>query len=180
MENSPNMVSPSIARCEGCYREVGNDDIYCTHCGYPIKGSASEQKAFISREIKAGFDKVAFKNRINKAGNMLFYLSGIFALTGIISFFGMRDNPDILAVVVPNIILAVLFLLLGEYSRKKTLAAFISGLCLSIIFLIINIIETARIDLFYIIFIPVVVVFLIMGIKSAIEIEKIKKEHNIA
>jgi hypothetical protein len=111
---------------------------------------------------------------------MLFYLSGIFALTGIISFFRLKDNPDVLAVVIPNVILAVLFLLLGEYSKKKTLAAFISGLCLSIIFLIINIMETARIDLFYIIFIPVVVVFLIMGIKSAIEIEKIKKENNIA
>lgn len=180
MENSLYPEPPLIIRCDGCYREVGNDDIYCVNCGYPIKGSASEQKAFISKEIKAEFDLVKFKKRANKAGNTLYYLAGLFLLGSITSFFKMKDDPDVLAIVIPNVILAVLFLLLGEYSKKKMLTCFISGLGLFIIIQILEILEDPYIiGLSYLVGVIIIMVLLLMGIKSAIEIEKIKKENNI-
>ena len=180
MDNSLQTAPSSTLRCEGCYTEVGIDDIYCTNCGYPLKGTVLEQKAFILKQNKFEFDLVAFNKRINKAGKTLYYLSGIFFLGAVLNFFSMKDDPDVLAVIVPSLILAALFLLLGEYSKKKTLACFISGLCLFIIVQVLNFINDPRIDFFYIILIIVIMTFLVMGIKSAIEIEKIKKENNIA
>jgi hypothetical protein len=180
MENSKSVTPAPIERCESCFTEIRNDDIYCANCGYPVRGTALEQKTFISKKNIANFDLVAFKKRINKAGNTLFCLAGIFLLGGLINFFSMKDDPNVLAVVVPSLMLAVLFLLLGEYSKKKTLACFISGLCLFIIVQLLNILNDPKIDFLYIILIVVIIVFLVMGIKSAIDIEKIKKEHNIA
>jgi len=77
--------------------------------------------------------------------------------------------------VIPNLVLAVVFLALGGYTHKKPLACIISGLSLYIIVLILFFIDNPA-SLAY----GVIVKIVIIGIKSAIEIEKIKKEHNIA
>jgi hypothetical protein len=78
-----------------------------------------------------------------------------------------------------NLILAFVFLALGGYAHKKPLACIVSGLCLYVIVIILNAIADpatiARGALVKILIIG----YLVKGIKSAIEIEKIKKEHNI-
>jgi len=176
MENVP---SDSIVRCEGCYKEAAIDDAYCTACGYPIKGTPLQQKIFVSRQIKAEFDVVKFKRRVSKAGSTLYYLAGIFILGACLSFFSKKDDPNVLAIVLPEVILAVLFLVLADYSKKKTLACFISGLCLFVITELLGIAAGTQISLLYMILVIVIIGFLVLGIKSAIEIERIKKENNI-
>jgi hypothetical protein len=173
-------IPPAVERCEACFTTISDDDIYCANCGYPLKGTALEQKTFIFKQNKVDFDLIAFKKRINKAGSTLFYLSGFFILAGIYNFLSKKDDPDVLALVIPNLILGILFLLLGEYSKKKMLACFISGLCLFIIIEILLFVADPNFDLAYDVFVVVILVYLIRGIKSAIEIEKIKKENNIA
>jgi hypothetical protein len=181
MEDPFYFAPPPIVRCEACFVVVGIDDVYCANCRYPLKGTVAEKSTFLEKQNKADFDLVAFKKRINKAGNTLFYLSGLFILAAVVNFFSMKADPDVLAVVIPDIVLAVLFLLLGEYSKKKNLACFISGLSLFVIVQILEVLDDpAMVDLYYIVFVIIVVLFLIRGIKSAIGMEKIKKEHNIA
>ena len=179
MDNSQSFSPISVSRCDACFKEIGNDDVYCANCGYPLKGTALEQNAFIYKQNKADFDLVAFKKRIDKAGRTLFYLSGIFILGTILNFFEMKDKPGVAGVVIPGFILGAIFLLLGEYSKKKMLACFISGLCLFVIIQLINIFNNPEFDLLYTVFVVAIIVYLVLGIKSSIEIEKIKKEHNL-
>jgi hypothetical protein len=179
MGNQMPPAPPPIIRCEACFKEVVENDVYCSSCGYPLKGALHEQQAFVSKINKADFDLVAFKKRIKKAGRALFYLSGIFIAGAIFSLFKMKDDPDITAISIRGFIIGAIFLVLAEYSKKKMLACFISGLCLFVIVQLINILSNPEFDLYYAVFIVAIIVYLVIGIKSAIEIEKIKKEHNL-
>jgi len=175
---------PPILRCAACFKEIANDDIFCAHCGYPIKGTTVEQSAFITKQNKIDFYKSEInkraKDRINKAGNTLFWLAGLFFLCAVIAFFILKDNPEVLAVVIPYLVLGIAFLVLGDYSKKKTLACFVSGLCLYIIVQTIDFFQNPNLNLFSFLIVAIIITFLILGIKSAVEIEKIKKENNIS
>ncbi|OIQ64331.1 hypothetical protein GALL_541180 [mine drainage metagenome] len=174
----------SIVRCDACFKEIENDNVFCANCGYPLRGTKAEQVAFIKNQNQADFDADELKNRINKrikkAGNTLFWLAGVFFLCAAIAFFVLKDNPEVLAVVIPYIVLGVVFLLLGDYSKKKTLACLISGLCLYIIVQAIDLVQNPHFNLFSFIIIAIIITFLTLGVKSAFEIEKIKKENNIS
>jgi len=180
MENSIPITLHPDECCAACDTAVLNDDIYCNNCGYPLKGSEQEQKSFILKREWAGIDIASFSKRLKSAANKLYYLAGVFVLYGIIVFFLKKDEEDVLAYVLPNLILAVMFFALGGYSMKKPLACMVSGLCLYAIVLILNFIANPAKIASGIIFKIVIIGYLIKGIKSAIEIEKIKKEHNIA
>ncbi len=175
---------PPIPRCDACFKEIENDDVFCAYCGYPIKGTKVEQSAFILKQNKIDYYKAEIKkkveNRIDKGATTLFCLSGLFILAAIIGFFKLQDNPQVLAFVIPYLILGIIFLLLGEYSKKKPLMCFVSGLCLYIIAELYDISERPQASPLGIITIFIIIVFLVLGIKSAVEIEKIKKENNIS
>ncbi|WP_143014033.1 hypothetical protein [Mucilaginibacter pineti] len=121
-----------------------------------------------------------FNKTLKSATMSLYYLAGIFVISGLISFFMNKDNADVLAIVLPNFILAILFLVLGSFSRKKTLACLVSGLSLYIIVQVLNAIADPVSIGRGIIMKIIIIGYLINGIKSAINIEKIKKENNIA
>ena len=95
----------------------------------------------------------------------------------LLRFFKLKDDPEVLGKVIPYLILGVVFLLLGEYSKKHTLACFISGLCLFVIVQVLNLFQNPDLNLYSFLIMALVIGFLIMGIKSAIEIEKIKKQN---
>jgi hypothetical protein len=179
MENSLSVPTIPIERCAACFTNVVNDDVYCSNCGYPLKGSAQEQRDFIAKQHTINVDIAVVNKRVRAAGNTLYYLSGIFILSGIINFFISKDDPDVAAIVIPIFILAILFLVLGEYSKKKPLACIISGLALYAIVQVLSFIDNPANIAHGIIIKIIIIGFLIKGVKSAIEIEKIKKENNI-
>ncbi len=83
-------------------------------------------------------------------------------------------------IIITYVVLITLFVFLGFFSRKKPLAGIVSGLCLYVIVQAINAI-TSPVTLFSGIIVKILIIgYLVNGIKSAIEIEKFKKEHNIA
>ena len=180
MENSVSAPNLPIERCAACFTNVVNDDVYCSNCGYPLKDSTQEQRDFISNRHSTNIDIAIVNKRVRNAGNTLYYLSGIFILSGIINFFISKDDPDVAAIVIPIFILAILFLVLGEYSKKKPLACIISGLALYVIVQVLNFIDNPANIAHNIIIKIIIIAFLIKGIKSAVDIEKIKKENNIA
>jgi hypothetical protein len=178
MENV--LPAPPIERCAHCFAEVKNDDVYCTNCGYPLKGSELDQRSFIANNEIVHIDIAEFHKKVRSAGNTLYYLAGLFVISGIVNFFILKNDPNVLAVVIPIFILAILFLALGGYSRKQPLACLVSGLCLYIIVQVILAFDNP-VNLASGIIIKIVIIgYLIKGIKSAIGLEKIKKENNIA
>jgi len=172
---------PPTKRCGGCYKEVKDDDVYCTNCGYPLKGTTIAQSAFLSKINKQDFDLIAFKKRADRAGRTLYFLASLFILGALIGFIREKDNPDALPIVLTNIILGALFLLFGDYSKKKPLICFVCGFCLFILMELMFFLQNfnANFNIINIIYVTVILVFLVLGIRSAIDIEKIKKENNI-
>lgn len=176
MEQPGTPIADPVKHCDGCYIAVTNDDFYCTHCGYPLKGTADEQRKFVISLSQKEAALPEFEKKVERAGDTLYYLGGIFVLYSGYNFWHNKDNPSVLAIVLPNLVLAILFLLLAGFSKQKPLACFVSGLCLYLIVQVLILVSNpSRIDLGFFVKI-IIIVFLIKGIKSAIEVERIKKE----
>jgi hypothetical protein len=180
MENSLATFATPVEECHACYVKVSNDDFFCPNCGYPIKGTEKDQKDFVLKREMAGIDLESFNLLLKKAANTLYYLAALFVFYAIVTYFLKKNDPYVLAMVIPNLVLAVVFLALGGYTRKKPLACIVSGLSLYIIVLILFFIDNPA-SLAYGVIVKIAIIgYMIKGIRSAIEIEKIKKEHNIA
>ena len=180
METTIPVPAQSQAHCAACYKAVADIDVYCTNCGYPLKGQEQEQNDFILKKEIAGIDIASYNKRLKAAANSLYYLAGLFMVIGIIVVFFKKDDPDVLGLAIPELILAVVFLALGGYTHKKPLACIISGLSLYIIVLVVNAIDNPSTIVSGVLLKIVIIGYLVKGIRSAIEIEKIKKENNIA
>ena len=178
MDDSLTIAQPK-EKCASCFNEIVNDDVFCANCGYPIKGSEDEQRKFIGETEVTGIYYKEYNDKVKRAGNSLYYLAAFALLGAIISFFMRQDDPNVLAYTLPSLILAVLFLALGGYSRKKPLACIVSGLVLYIIVQVLLIIDNPVNIASGIIIKIVIIGYMINGIKSALELEKFKKEHNL-
>jgi len=175
-------VQPNkISLCESCYTRVSPEDQFCNSCGYPLKGTEDEKRNFRPSLIDPVLKRRDYENRLQNAANTLYYLTGIFVLSGLILFFETKDQPDGLTDVILNIILAMIFLALGGYTHKKPLACIVSGLALYIIIQVLNIIiDPVSFASPIILIIKIVIIgYLIKGVRSAIEIEKIRKQSNV-
>jgi len=179
MEELYPVAGPAIEKCASCNTSVSNSDVYCGDCGYPLKGNEQEQQNFLYKRDVADIDMAHFNKQLKNAANSLYYLAGVFVLTGIIFYFIKNDDPDAFVILLENLVLAFVFLALGGYARKKPLACIVSGLCLYAIVIILNVITNPA-TLFYGILVKIAIIgYLIKGIKSAIEIERLKKEYHL-
>ena len=163
--------------CSSCNTLTLNNEAYCQNCGFPLLGSEKEQQDFLlTREI-AQIDLDGYQQKIIKARNWFYYLAGLFTVFGIFVFFKNKDSEEVLALAIPQFILGIVFLVLGSYSIKKPLACIVSGLSLYIIVQILIAIQSPISIASGIILKIIIIGVLIRGVKSAIEIEKIRKEH---
>lgn len=180
MENQIPATVQLTEKCAHCNADSKAEDTFCTQCGYPLKGTEAEQNKFISERQVEEIDMFTYNKTLRQASNTLYYLAGVFIFGGLVYFFMHKDDADVVSVVITNIIMAAIFLVLGSYSKRKPLACLISGLSLYVIVQVLNaIIEPISIARGIIIKI-VIIGYMIKGIKSAMEIEKIRKENNIA
>jgi hypothetical protein len=161
--------------CGACFKQVNHDDAFCDSCGYPLKGSESEQKQFIAVRNTKEIDLEAANKKIRDAGKALYWVAGITAAFGLIYFFTSKSIPVLLV----NLILAAIFFGLGLWSKTKPLTAIISGLSLYAITIILNAIADPLSIAKGIIFKIAIIGLFIKAIKSAIEAEKLKKELNV-
>ncbi|SEM58403.1 hypothetical protein SAMN05192574_10170 [Mucilaginibacter gossypiicola] len=180
MENQIPAAVQLTENCAHCNTQAKPEDTFCTQCGYPLKGTEAEQNIFISERQVEEIDIFTYNKTLRQASNTLYYLAGIFILSGLVYFFIHKDDEDVVTVVITDLIMAAIFLVLGAYSKKKPLACIISGLSLYVIVQVLNaIVEPISIAKGIIIKI-VIIGYMIKGIKSAMEIEKIRKEKHIA
>lgn len=180
MENQIPAAVQLTENCAHCNTQAKPEDTFCTQCGYPLKGTEAEQNIFISERQDEEIDMFTYNKTLKQAGTTLYYLAGVFILSGLVYFFMHKDEEDVVAVVITDLIMAAMFLVLGAYSKKKPLACLISGLSLYVIVQLLNaIVDPISIARGIIIKI-VIIGYMIKGIKSAMEIEKIRKEKHIA
>lgn len=179
MENSIPIPAETTEKCTACFAHVIPNDSFCDSCGYPLKGTEVEQRYFLSQQGVDSIDYADYNKKIKSAGTALYYLAGIFAFWGIVSFFIKSDDPEVLAYVLPNIILAVIFLVLGGFSNKKPLACIVSGLFLYVIVQVINAFDDPKTITSGILLKFIIIGYMMKGIKSALGLEKFKKENNL-
>jgi len=172
----------SIARhdmtCDYCSGIISGQDQTCTNCGYPIKGSPEEQKKFISLKGRMKHELKDLKTKVENAQITLYVLSGLFFLIGAVSYFIVKDKDQSLNVLIEYLILCIIFLALGGWSKTRPVTCILLGLIFYIMIQIIGII--AGFPFSGIIIKIFVVVVLIKGLVSAIEAERIKNEHKIS
>jgi len=180
MDTATNPRNP-ISLCDKCYTQVDPDDQFCNSCGFPLKGTKEEKEKFRPIPVKPKLNRREYEKRIKDATNTLYYLAGVLVFWDIILFFAVKDDPDVLSYVIPDVILAIVFLTLGGYAHNNPFTCIISGIVLYIIIQIMNIVSDPS-SFASPITIAVktgIIAFLIKGIKSAIEGEKLRKDNNL-
>ena len=179
MDNFPSANATALTLCNACFKNVNEIDAFCNNCGYPLKGSEMEQQTFIVDRGNREADLEEANKKIKRAGNTLFWVAGGTVLMGFVLYFTSSDPDEKVGGLIVNLILAMLYVALGGWSRKKPMAALISGFSLYILILILNAVVSPASIASGIIIKILFIGYFINGIKSAIEAEKIKKELNI-
>ena len=168
------------AKCSVCGNTVNAQDQFCTNCGLPLKGTEEEQKKFLSARHFKQRQMHYLAKKIKNAQTTLFVLAGLFFVIGMLYYFIGGQNDLSFAALIQSLILAAVFLALGGWAKSKPVVALISGLVLFVLVQLIAIFgDPTNIGKGIIIKI-LVIVFLVRGLQSAIEAEKIKKEHNLS
>jgi hypothetical protein len=177
-ESTINPIQQTVA-CPACATEASAGEAFCTACGYPFEGTEQEQRYFLSvRESKA-IDLDEANKKIKKAGNILYLIAAATVIMGFIAYARGKNMEARQLTMIINMILAGIYAALGAWSRKKPLTAIISGFSLYVLILLLNAVVSPITILSGIIIKIIFIGFFIRGIKSAIEVEKIKKELNI-
>jgi hypothetical protein len=113
MEDPISQPAPAVDQCAACDAQILTDDAFCTGCGYPIKGTEKDQKYFMLKREMADIDMNSFNKRLKNAAHSLYYLAGIFVVSGGIFYLLKKDEPDAFSVLITNLVLAFIFLALG-------------------------------------------------------------------
>lgn len=179
MDNNISIQSDNPVLCDACFTKINDSDITCNKCGYPLKGTSSEQKKFIVNKNINEIDHDAYKKSLKISVTALYWVAASSVITGILQYISDSDEELKFYVLIINLILAFVFVALGAWLPKKPLPAIIIGATLYFMILVLNMLyDPLTLTRNFIIKIAIVIV-LIRGIVSAANIGKVKKELNI-
>lgn len=164
--------------CPSCYVAYSTTDSFCNGCGFPLQAEKKEQERYLSERIVKEIDLSELNKKVEKACNSLYWIAGLTAVTALILVF-VADEESRPALLVTNIVLVGAFLAFAVWSKTKPATALISGLSLYVIVQLLNAIVNPINILSGIVIKIIIIAYLINGIKSVLEVEKIKKELNI-
>lgn len=122
------------SKCSNCSLNMGSEDLFCQSCGFPEKGTSQEKAKFHAKNVMQKSNKEDADKKVKSARNTLYIVGAFTGVVGIGSFFFLDD----IALLVTNIILALIYAALGIWSTKKPLAALLSGLLLYITVIVLN------------------------------------------
>ncbi|RKR83241.1 hypothetical protein BDD43_3444 [Mucilaginibacter gracilis] len=179
MENNVSIETTQPTFCGACSVTVNDSDAFCDSCGYPLKGTEFDQRNFIANRNSKEIDLEEYQKNIANAGKALYWVAVACAVSGLVLYAVSKDEQTKMGILVINLILTIIFVALGAWSRKKPFAAIISGATLYGITIILNVIDNPLTLVKGIIFKIIIIGAFIKGIKAAIEAEKVKKELNI-
>ncbi len=156
------MVLPQTL-CSQCNTTINTETKFCTNCGYPENGTEKEQATYHAQKVMKKSQAKDDHKRIKSARNTLYWIAGIFFVSGLFMYYTLQDN----AILVTNVIVATIYLVLAYLSQEKPFVAILSGLLLYILVIALNgIVEPAT--LFKGILVKIIILsFLIKGVYSA-------------
>jgi hypothetical protein len=179
MNDYQSSAEVTIPSCKCCFEKTNELDQFCTSCGFPLRGTEEQQNNFI---YERGYKKMQVNELAGKASraSVTFYIiSGLMFLSGIVIFFMHPENNRSSANLIIYAIISALFLCLGVWSNKKPVAAIICGLTLYVVLILLQ----AAADFSTLFSGLLIKIFIIAGLVkalvSALEAERIKKQHNI-
>jgi hypothetical protein len=179
MENLSTTDTAEAVFCAACSKKVNNDDAFCDACGYPLKGTEEEQRYFMSVRSSREIDLDDAYKKIKSAGYVLYWIAVGTLLIGFVGYSTNKLESSRSVLLTVNVVLSAIYAGLGLWSRKKPLTSIISGFALYTIIFLANAIENP-LTIFSGIFFKIFFIgCFIKGVKSALEVEKIKKELNI-
>ncbi|MBW1296170.1 zinc ribbon domain-containing protein [Aquimarina litoralis] len=156
-------INVELQHCSQCNQEMLNDAKFCTYCGFPENGDESEKAQFHAQRVMKKSQAKENNQRINSARNTLYWMAGIFFVSGLFLFFSLND----IAVLIASSILAIIYLILAYWSQKKPFAAILSALLLYLMVIVVNVIDEPS-SLFKGILLKIIILsFLIKGMYSA-------------
>jgi hypothetical protein len=176
MEMQPLQDQNTPMQCAHCKNALDHTDSFCEHCGYPVKGTDEAKSAFHYQANSKQLQLQDTSASIRKAANSLYVVAGVFVVYAIVYYYVKPDSADSLSLLLTNVILAIIFLLLGWWSTRKPVAALISGLSLFIAIQILNMIVDPVTIVQGIILKVFVIFYLIRGLQAAFEASRISKE----
>jgi hypothetical protein len=166
--------------CEYCSETISAQDQNCTSCGYPIKGNKEERRQFISLKGRMKHELKELKTKVENAQITFYVLSVLFFLVGVISYFTVKDKGLSLNLLIENLILCTIFLALGGWSKTKPVTCILLGLIFYILSQIMGLIAGYTGPFKGIIIKIFIIIIMIKGLVSALDAERIKKEHRIS
>jgi hypothetical protein len=178
MNLEPALQPATPLACNHCTNHVSESDTFCQQCGYPVRGTEEQVNEF---NYKVGYKQMQLNDShtgVRKGRNSLYVVAGIFAVYGLVYYFMNEQAENAAALLLTNIMLSVVFLLLGFWSMKKPIAALISGLALFVAIHLLNLIVEPATIFQGIIMKVLVIIYLVRALRSAFEAEKISKDLN--
>ena len=154
--------------CSVCATTLSEDQKFCTHCGFPERGTEEEKSRFHAHKVIEARDEREAKQRVSSARTTLYVVSGLMFLGGLIYFF--IDND--ISVLITYIILSVIYLILGYWSQSKPLIAIILGLLVYLTLIVLSAIADPTSIFSNIIIRIIIIVYLAKGVYSASAIKK--------
>jgi hypothetical protein len=145
-------------------------------CGFPINGTEVQKEIFY-HQLEAR--KSGLKDLHQKMYNSrvtLWIIAGITFLFGLISYFMDSTTEGALIMLILNVVISIVFLLIGSWAAERPFSALVLGLVLYVGLLLYWISEGQTRPAAGIIGRIVIIGFLIKGISSAREAEELKKE----
>lgn len=161
-------LSRPISQCSHCSTAISIDDKFCISCGFPEGGTEQEQSKFHADRIIEHSKTKESAKVLRNARNTLFVIAALSFLGGLFLFFAMDDFAGLIA----QIILSVIYVVLGYWSQQKPLIALVLGLLVyATTVVLMALIEPSTIYRGIIIKI-FVIVYLGRGINSALHLRK--------
>ncbi|MGI9542119.1 MAG: hypothetical protein ACR2MX_02605 [Cyclobacteriaceae bacterium] len=169
----PYSATKPRTHCGHCFQSLSSEDRYCHHCGFPQGGSNEEKHRFISEIHLKKADLTQAQQMIRNAAATLYVIACFTALYGLIVGLGIQDDARLM---IGNLVIAILYLVLGLWSQEKPFISILCGLILFVTFILLNAFLDP--DTLYkgIIIKAIVTVFLIRGVISARKANRILSE----
>ena len=172
-------ATPQPMTCSCCSGSAKENDQFCPNCGYPLDGTETEQYNFIYNRNYKQTELEDLNKKIRSASTTLYVLAGLSFITGLIIYVLHKDEMRANFNLIIYMVMAVIYVGLAVWCKKKSVAAIISGLVLYLGFQIILAFDNPSNLVRGFIWKILIIGYLLKGMKSAFDSQKIKKELNL-
>ena len=143
--------------CPHCAAINEEENAFCRNCNYPFSGTEKEQYRFMDHQIDVKYELETASKRIFTA-EVTLYIIGAFTILALLTRLTRLENIDIII----SLVLGMIFIGLGIFSRFKPFVALTVALFLYISLFILDIIYVPE-EITLIVFVR----FVIMGILAS-------------